>query len=165
MDAAQKFHDAMIAWIGQIMRLSMQGFMRYAAEAGLSMAQMGMLFRLSRGKSYPVTALGGEMGVTGAAASQMADKLVAMGLVERTEDPSDRRVRRLSLTPRGRAVIEAGIEARQEWISAMATRLSPEEARAIAQVIRRCTDLASSLENDRFPDLQEAQPQKPREEC
>ncbi|MCX7775675.1 MAG: MarR family transcriptional regulator [Spirochaetaceae bacterium] len=165
MNAAQEFHDVMIAWIGQIMRLSMQGFMRYAAEAGLSMAQMGVLFRLSRGKSYPVTALGGEMGVTGAAASQMADKLVAMGLVERTEDPTDRRVRRLSLTPRGRAVIEAGMKARQEWISAMTARLSPEEASAIARVIRRCTDLATSLEDARCTAPQEAQSQKPQEKC
>src|SRR6266542_4153433 len=48
--------------------------------------------------------LAGFLRVTGAAASVLADRLVAQGLVERRADRGDRRIVRLAPTPEGRAV-------------------------------------------------------------
>jgi DNA-binding MarR family transcriptional regulator len=40
-----------------------------------------------------------------AAASQMAERLVQQGLVERKEDPSNRRIKKLRLTEKGKKMI------------------------------------------------------------
>ncbi len=59
--------------------------------------------RLKHGGKSGVSEIGGQMGVTNAAASQAVDRLVHLGLIERTEDPDDRRAKRLTLTQAGQA--------------------------------------------------------------
>lgn len=46
------------------------------------------------------------LGVTPATASTLVDRLVERGLVERREDPHDRRQHRCSVTPPGRGLLE-----------------------------------------------------------
>ena len=52
------------------------------------------------------------LGVTSQAVSKAARELTALGYLERTPDPVDARVRRLALTARGRAAVEASRAAR-----------------------------------------------------
>ncbi|MDD2694691.1 MAG: winged helix DNA-binding protein [Anaerolineales bacterium] len=56
--------------------------------------------------------IGNYLGVTNAAASQLIDRLVGMGLLEHAERPADRRVREVRLTPRGQALMEEDVHAR-----------------------------------------------------
>ena len=55
-----------------------------------------------------------QLGVTQQAASKTVVEMERLRLVERTADPTDSRVRRVSLTPHGRAVLDAGRAARRE---------------------------------------------------
>jgi DNA-binding MarR family transcriptional regulator len=68
--------------------------------------------------------------VTGAAASVLADRLVALGLAVRRSDPEDRRVVRLAPTPAGMAVAEQYRENQRRAVGALLDRLS--DAQAIA---------------------------------
>jgi DNA-binding MarR family transcriptional regulator len=146
MSEYSELENALKAWISQTMRLSMRGFITFATETGLSMPQIAVLFRLNGGKHCAVTELGDELGVSGAAASQMVDKLVQLGLIERQEDPHDRRVRRLSLTQKGKAIIARSIEARQEWIGRFCSSLSEEKAKEAAGLFNQFAQIAERLE-------------------
>lgn len=50
--------------------------------------------------------LAARLQISGAAACSLADRLVAHGLTERRTDPADRRIVRLALTARGRALAQ-----------------------------------------------------------
>lgn len=51
----------------------------------------------------------------------------------RSEHPSDRRVRQLSLNEKGRTLIEIGIEARRQWLKELTASLSAADQEAISK--------------------------------
>ncbi len=91
-------------------------FKRFMDETGLSFSQIMVLMRLYHGSKSGVSEIGEQLGITNAAASQSIDRLVNLGLIERTEDPMDRRAKQLVLTRKGQALVEKGIKARCQWI-------------------------------------------------
>ena len=108
----------------------------------LSFSQLNVLMRLYHGGNSGVSEIGEQMGVTSAAASQAIDRLVLQGLIERTEDPTDRRAKRLALTPKGRALIESGIEARSQWIEGLTDALTPEQQSLTISALTLLTEAA-----------------------
>jgi DNA-binding MarR family transcriptional regulator len=68
--------------------------------------------------------------VTGAAASVLADRLVAQGLAVRHPDPSDRRVVRLAPTSQGMAVAERYRDNQRRAVAALLDRLSDGQVAA-----------------------------------
>jgi DNA-binding MarR family transcriptional regulator len=109
-----------------IMHRSMQEFILYSKKSGLSISQLGALMQLKK-HSAGVSDLGGDLGVTNAAASQMLDRLVHQELILRTEDPDDRRGKKIALTDKGRRVIEESTDAREGWLNDLALVLSSQE--------------------------------------
>jgi len=85
------------------------------------------------------------LGVTNAAASQTVDQMVQMGLIKRTEDPNDRRAKQLTLTPKGRTLLEKGIKARGEWIESVTDALSLEQQNMIILAITLLTEAANKI--------------------
>ena len=66
-------------------------------------AEINILMRLGRKpKSISAKDLAAELGITGGAVTQFIDKLIEKGLVERAEDPNDRRSVRISLSAKAR---------------------------------------------------------------
>jgi DNA-binding MarR family transcriptional regulator len=110
---------------------SMKDWMRYVRSAGLSLPQFGLLMRLHHGGHCEVREIGEHFDITSAAASQLVERLVQGGLVERTEDPDDRRARQITLSARGRALVEASIHERYRWVGELVTNLSPKEAAVV----------------------------------
>ncbi|WP_024516683.1 MarR family transcriptional regulator [Bradyrhizobium sp. Tv2a-2] len=77
------------------------------ADHGLSQATALPLMVLSRrGKCVRQGVLADEMGIEGPSLVRLIDLLQAEGLVERREDPTDRRAKTLHLTPTGLAKVE-----------------------------------------------------------
>ena len=77
------------------------------ADHGLSQATALPLMVLSRrGKSVRQGVLAEEVGIEGPSLVRLIDLLQAEGLVERREDPTDRRAKTLHLTPTGEAKAE-----------------------------------------------------------
>ncbi len=132
MTAREDFQAALQDWTGAFMRNSMRSFLLFSKERGLSVPQIGALFRIHRG-DCSVSDLGSELGVTNAAASQMLEGLVKEDLARRSEDPNDRRAKKLMLTEKGRRLLSESIRARQGWLNSLADGLSaPEQAQAAA---------------------------------
>jgi DNA-binding MarR family transcriptional regulator len=145
MQQADPFLVTLQKWIGVFMQRSMHDFMGYARESGLSMSQLGALFQIRRRGSSGVTDLGDDLGVTSSAASQMLERLVQQGLILRSEDPSDRRVKQVVLTEKGRQVLQESIRARQSWLSDLAEILSDSEKEEIIAALNILIDKANHL--------------------
>jgi DNA-binding MarR family transcriptional regulator len=145
MQQADPFLVTLQRWIGVFMQRSMRDFMGYARERGLSMSQLGALFQIRRRGSSGVTDLGDDLGVTSSAASQMLERLVQQGLILRSEDPSDRRVKQIVLTEKGIQVLQESIRARQSWLSDLTETLSDSEKEAITAALNILIDRANHL--------------------
>ncbi|MCS6844754.1 MAG: MarR family transcriptional regulator [Caldilineales bacterium] len=124
-------------WVEALMERSMRHFTQFLREEGLSVPQASTLFRLYYRGPAAVSDISSHLGVTNAAASQMVDRLVQQGYVERWELPEDRRVKQLALTAAGRALIERAIEARQGWLSQVPQHLTPDEQETLMQTLPR----------------------------
>jgi DNA-binding MarR family transcriptional regulator len=72
--------------------------------------------------------------------------MVQLGLLQRTEDTLDRRVKQVALTPQGRALIEEGIETRRSWMEGLTTALTPNEQQAIIEALTLLTQAARQIE-------------------
>jgi DNA-binding MarR family transcriptional regulator len=84
--------------------------------------------------------------VTPAAASQLVEKLVQAGYLERTEDPSDRRAKLLKLSPAGTKLLEEGIRERYRWMDDLVQSLSAEEQVKVGEALEILTRAAQSVE-------------------
>jgi DNA-binding MarR family transcriptional regulator len=136
------FTDVIREWSEVFMQRSMHDFRKFMEETGLSFSQINILMRLLHGGNTGVSEVGSQLGVTNAAASQAVDRLVQLGLIERTEDPEDRRAKKLALTPKGRTLIEMGIEVRSRWVEGITDALTPEQQGMIISALTLLTTAA-----------------------
>ena len=109
------------------------------------MSQIGALSHIHRGCGG-VSDMGENMGVTSAAASQMLERLVQQGLVLRSEDPGDRRAKKLVLTEKGDQVLQESIRHRQIWLDSLAETLTPAEQDQIAAAFTLLVEKSARLE-------------------
>ncbi len=133
-------------WSQVFMQRSMRDFKRFMDTTGLSFSQINILMRLFHGENTTVSEIGDLLGVTNAAASQAVDRLVVLGLIERTEDPDDRRTKRLALTQAGRTTIEKGIEARSQWVEGITDALDPNQQEMIISALNLLSEAAKKTD-------------------
>lgn len=134
-------------WSEVFMSRSGRDFKRFMDETSLSFSQLNVLMRLYHGGKCGISEIGERLGITNAAASQAIDRLVNLGMIERTEDPDDRRAKQLALTQEGRTLIEKGFEARRNWISGLTNALNPEQQTLIISALTLLTEAARKTED------------------
>ena len=122
-----------------------------AEQCGLSVVQASALLRIDG--SISMRELATRLGGHASNATGIADRLAARGLVERREDPDDRRVKRVDLTPEGVATRHR-LTACMESARTPFARLSPAQRRQLHEL------LLAALEPN--TDLEEAQRQAAR---
>lgn len=150
MQSTDPFVTTLRSWIDVFMHRSMRNFIHFAKDSGLSMSQMGAMFRIRHGSSG-VSDIGDDLGVTSAAASQMLERMVQLGLIVRSEDPIDRRVKHLVLTSKGEEILHEGEQARQKWIEELADLMTVEEKEQALGVLKILVEKTNQLEN--IPEL------------
>lgn len=146
MSTMKQFESVMRAWFEIIMSRSSEDFVRFMKKTQLNNAQYGTLMRLYHGGGCAVGDIGTQFGMTLPAASQLVEKLVEKGWVERTESEHDRRVRHLTLTDQGRALIRSSFEARYSWAVKLGEKLPTERRDAIAQALADLIAAAQALD-------------------
>ncbi len=144
--STEAFNAVLRQWVDLFMTRSHHDLMRYLKTADLSMAQFGTLMRLFRDDHCGVSEIANQMSVSNAAASQLVDKLVHQGLVQRTEDAEDRRAKRLNLTAKGRRLLERSLEARLTWTHDLVAHLSPERQAAVVTALRNLIEASEAME-------------------
>ena len=106
-----------------------------AHEFELSFSQMKALHYLHEEDDLSMKALGERLGLSIAAISRAADELVQRGLMDRTEDPADRRIKRLRLTSQGRELVQKMRELRMAGFEQFVATLSPKERNQLAKAL------------------------------
>jgi DNA-binding MarR family transcriptional regulator len=126
--------DELMRFIGTVMKGDQGDLFEIVAALDLTMPQMRGMFVLGAAadQGLPLTELAPRMGLSVAAAGRAVDGLVRHDLVSRTEDPADRRVKRLALTDAGRAALGRISGARREGLRRFAETLGERERTALA---------------------------------
>jgi DNA-binding MarR family transcriptional regulator len=151
---SQVLHD----WTEIYMRRSFREFKQFMDEHGLSPSQAGTLMRLHHCGADGVSDIGEHLGISAPAASQMVERLVQGGLLERREDPQDRRYKHIALTLHGNALIASGIAARRQWLEQVTAELSPEEQQTVARALTLLVNAARKLEGEPARSLSRPEP-------
>lgn len=133
----------LLEWSTTYMRISLHDFNRYMRTAGLSLPQMTILLHLHYQGPSDMTHVCEIMQVTPAGASQMIERMAQQGVVRREGKPGDRRVRLVTLTEKGREVVQESIAARQAWIEKLVAELSPAEVEHMADALLTLNQAAS----------------------
>lgn len=148
MTTTTPFNQVLRRWTELSMSRSMRDFVSFMRDHDLSMSQVSLLFRLYYRGQCGVSDIASHLAVSNAAASQAVERLVQQGWLARNEDPNDRRVKQVDLSPAGRRLIQDGIEARVHWMTELTTALSAEEQSAIATALEALIDVALRLDPD-----------------
>jgi DNA-binding MarR family transcriptional regulator len=74
------------------------------------------------------------------------EKLVQSDLIERVEDPNDRRAKQLSLSRKGAQLVEQGIEERHRWMDDLALNISAEESAVVIDALEILVRAAGQLD-------------------
>jgi DNA-binding MarR family transcriptional regulator len=122
-------------WMEAFTTRSMHEWALYVRSIGLSMPKAGILMFLYHKEGCGVHEIGERMEISSAAASQIIDRLVNDGLLERAESAEDRRVRRISLTKKGKGLMEKGMRERHRWADDLVAALSTEEREAVSAAL------------------------------
>ena len=85
----------------------------------------------------PVNTVGPKVWLTPGSISVAVDRLVKKGLVSRRDHPDDRRVRRVELTPKGRALITRGFGEHAAAMEDVADVLSKNERLTLLRLLRK----------------------------
>jgi DNA-binding MarR family transcriptional regulator len=138
----------MFALASYLLRTANVRTFKTIGELDMSFTQLKVLSALDMdGEERSVKALADSMGVSLAAMSRAVDGLFERGLVERDEDPADRRMKRVSLTTDGRAVPLALNAARLSALQETVGLLDDEEAQALehalALILERHEEIAA----------------------
>jgi DNA-binding MarR family transcriptional regulator len=74
----------------------------------------------------------------------MVQRMVEQQLIDRVEDPNDRRIKRISLTAEGKRLVNEVIALRRQWMETIGETL-PEAARD--QIVAALTRLNDTIKN------------------
>ncbi len=108
---------------------------RFVKAAGLSIPQFGILIQLHYQQKCGISDISNRMDISSAAASQLVDKLVQSGMIERAEDPIDRRAKQLKLAEKGREMIETSMAQRHQWVDRLIEHINPAEQEKVAEAM------------------------------
>ncbi|MEI7847910.1 MAG: MarR family transcriptional regulator [Chloroflexota bacterium] len=146
MTDQNQFSQTLRTWMDVFMHRSMSGWNHYAKSTGLSMPQISILMQLHHKGPCGMSQISERFDITAAAASQLVDKLVQAGYLSRTEDPTDRRAKTLTLSTKGSDLIKQGNEQRYHWLDNLAETLSAQEQAKINEALTLLTNAAKEMD-------------------
>ena len=129
-----------------IFSLGQQQINQYTNSTGLSRSQLMTMGRLFAHSGTGISAMGSHFGTTDAAASQLVDRLVNQGLVERNECSEDRRKKRVVLTEKGRLIMERMANERSCMVDQLLAEVPPEKQTLIIEVLTTMIDAAKRVQ-------------------
>jgi DNA-binding MarR family transcriptional regulator len=131
---------------GQVMRLQRRASPRDWMELDLSMAQMKAMFVLHHDGPAKVSDLAEALGVSAPSMTGTLERLVRHGLIERRDDPSDRRLVINALTPAGQALVERLHQGRRQRLLAALARLDAPSIDALERGLLALREALEAIE-------------------
>jgi DNA-binding MarR family transcriptional regulator len=118
------------AGLEYILARIIQDFMQFMHQTGLSTPQINALLHIYHMGECPLSEIGALADSSKPAASQLVERLVQQGLVERSEDPLDRRNKILRLTEKSLGLIQNGVTSNHFLLKLM-TSLPAEQRESV----------------------------------
>ena len=112
----------------------------------LTMPQIRILFFIGRSGVVSVGQVAAGLGISQPSATETLEKLVCKELVERTADPTDRRIVRVGLTDKGKEMIDRPWETRRAVLASALRDASPDERAAIERGLILLVDALEKAE-------------------
>lgn len=112
-------------------------------EGQVSLPQWRLLVVLAAGGPMPLRQAAQALGTASSSLSRMADRLAAIGLVERRASPASRRSVLLALSGRGARLVARVDRQRAREIAAILTQLPPGHRRELVQALELFSELAT----------------------
>ena len=123
----------------RIMRLAAHLERAQAVSSAVKPGQFQVLAALRRRDPQPLNAteLAHAAVLTSGAMTAVLDRLEEQGLIRRQMDDDDRRARRITITEKGRSLIDRALEQRQAQHRALNAVLSIDEREALSAILRK----------------------------
>ena len=137
--AAREFIRNTHVFAGVVSQAVVPELLSRAGAEDLTYEQLNVLKLIRTHGAHTLKMLAGFLAVTPPAASVMVDKLVNLGFVARTGNPEDRREILISITARGRRIVERFQELSEKRFSEFLSDLSDEEVTVFNRVVHRFT--------------------------
>lgn len=118
---------------------------RVALKAGIPEAYRPILRYLRRNPGASQKELAEDMCVSGAAASRTVNEMLENGYVTRSEDEKDRRVKRLTLTDKGRECGETMRRALSVPDALIYEKLGPEDSEKLLETLEKLSDIIHEM--------------------
>ncbi len=106
------------------------------ADADLTWSQVRVTMLLACSEPLPIGSVSERLGTSIHSAGRTIDQLVCLGIVDRRESPADRRVKLVSLTPRGVEIIDQQLALRRRALQTFLSRLPDDQVTALADALR-----------------------------
>ena len=136
MTSASELTDHTGYWMRMVSNAVSQEFARKVARADVTVAEWSFMRALYDQEPTLPSNLAETMGMTKGAISKLSERLVAKGLVARTESQKDKRAHSLSLTPEGRAKIPVLASLADKNDAEFFGVLTTEEREALDRILR-----------------------------
>lgn len=107
-----------------------------AVEDVVTLPQLRVLVLVASRAAPNLGAVASGLGVHPSNATRAVDRLVSAGLLDRIDDPTDRRNLVLTLTAKGQALVDYVMDQRRVAIAAILDRMPPARRRSLVPVMR-----------------------------
>ena len=134
---SDELYEALGEFFQRIFSLGEAGTMDRMIELDVSFTQARTMFLLAHcAGPLPINGIASKLGLSVAATGRNIDQLVKLGIVERQENPDDRRVKLVSLSPQGFEIADQQIEQKRQAVRMFVDRLSATEAENLTRALR-----------------------------
>ena len=127
-----EFKQDLNQWMKKQFHSSMPAIRQHSKIGRYSMSQFGAMGYVIRTNSATVSDIAQELGISNAATSQIIDQLVNDGLFKRTQDPDDRRVKKIEITAKGTKFMEEFLQKRMELVFNFIDSFSDDEVEIVS---------------------------------
>lgn len=134
-------YDALGCFLERLSCLGTAEAMDTLAASELTFTQFRALFVVSMHDApIPVHEIAHRVDLSIATAGRTVDRLVQAGLVDRREDPGDRRVKLITMTDSGRVAVEKQLDIKRDLIGRFIDGLPDEFRAALTSALRDIVD-------------------------
>jgi DNA-binding MarR family transcriptional regulator len=116
-----------------------------AVEEAVTVTQLRALVVIESHRSMNVAELASALGVHASSATRVVDRLLALGLVTRRDNPRDRRHLVLEVTPAGDRLLRSVMRRRQRAVKAILAKVPVEERPSLVAAFHRFAEAGGDV--------------------
>ena len=132
-----ELYEVLGEFFQRVFSLAESSSMDRLIELDVSFTQARTMFLLAHNdRPLPITEIAELLGLSVAATGRNIDQLVKLGIVERQENPDDRRVKLVSLSPDGFEIADQQIDQKRQAVRRFVDSLSASEAENLTRALR-----------------------------